>query len=171
MQTPSRRCRCRSKNHIHAGDTYIQARQDNTIDQVYIMEHKALLHPTTIKKMKTFRDVEGKMGPMPASQFRPPLPDTNPNIRKDNAMEKRKRAAPKKFRPSTAAKPTIVHLPATVSKDPAINDVPDPHLWRMFQFVRALHGLAQVKCWVTFLKTEIGYSIQTIWTMKIRMKM
>ena len=44
------------------------------------------------------------MGPIPTphSQFRPPLPDTNPNIRKDTVTEKRKRATPKKkFRPAT----------------------------------------------------------------------
>ena len=58
-------------------------------------------HPTIIKKMKTFLEVERKMGPVPVSQFRPLLPDTNPNIRKDNATEKRKRAAPKRFRPAT----------------------------------------------------------------------
>ena len=64
-------------------------------------------HPTIIKKMKTFLEVEGKMGPTPApaSQFRPPLPNTNPNIRKDNAAEKRKRVASKRFRPA-APKPT-----------------------------------------------------------------
>ena len=34
-------------------------------------------HPTNIKKMKTFLEVEGKMGPAPApaNQFRPPLPN------------------------------------------------------------------------------------------------
>ena len=54
-------------------------------------------HPTIIKKMNTFLEVAGKMGsiPVPISQFRPPLPDTNPNIRKNNATEKRKRATPK----------------------------------------------------------------------------
>ena len=47
------------------------------------------------------------MGPTPAlaSQFRPPLPNTNPNIRKDNVAEKRKGAVPKRFRPA-APKPT-----------------------------------------------------------------
>ena len=65
-------------------------------------------HPTIIKKMKTFLEVEGEMGPIPTpgSQFRSPLPDTNPNIRKDTVPEKRKRAVPKKkFRPATP-KPT-----------------------------------------------------------------
>ena len=66
-------------------------------------------HLTIIKKMKTFLEVEGKMDPVPISQFRPPLPDTNSNIRKDNAMEKR-RAAPKRFRPATP-KPTTMHPP------------------------------------------------------------
>ena len=77
--------------------------------------------------MKTFLEVEGKMGPIPASQFRPPLTDTNPNIRKDNATEKRKRAAPKRFRPSAAPKPTAMQPPAIVSGAPAKpeTDVPE----------------------------------------------
>ena len=63
------------------------------------------LHPTIIKKMKTFLQVEGKMGlipvQVPANQFRPPLPETNPNVRRSDVAEKRKRAAPKKkFRPN-----------------------------------------------------------------------
>ena len=39
-------------------------------------------HPTIIKKMKTFLEVEGKMGLIPqptSSQYRPPQLDTNPN--------------------------------------------------------------------------------------------
>ena len=59
-------------------------------------------HSTTIKKMKTFLEVEGKMGPIPqstSSLYRPPQLDTNPKVRKDNAAEKRKRAVPtKRFR-------------------------------------------------------------------------
>ena len=62
-------------------------------------------HPTIVKSMKTFLEVENKMGPRipaPVNQFRPPLPETNPNIRKGDATEKRKRATPKKkFRPAT----------------------------------------------------------------------
>ena len=42
--------------------------------------------------MKTFLEVEGKMGliPVPVSgnQFRPPLPETNPNVRKNEATPK-----------------------------------------------------------------------------------
>ena len=81
-------------------------------------------HPTIIKKMKTFLQVEGKMGPIPqptSSQYRPPQLDTNPKVRKDNTAEKRKRAVPtKRFRPSTAPKPdeTAAQPPVTVSKVP-----------------------------------------------------
>ena len=81
-------------------------------------------HPTIIKKMKTFFEVERKMGLVPASQFRHPLPDTNPNIRKNNAAEKRKRATPKKFRPATP-KPTTVYLPLPEAPPKPKNDVPD----------------------------------------------
>ena len=74
--------------------------------------------------MKTFLEVEGKMGPIAVSQFRPPLPDTNPNIRKDNAAEKRKRAAPRRFR-SAAPKPTTMHLPLPEAPSKPKNDVPE----------------------------------------------
>ena len=65
-------------------------------------------HSTIIKKIKTFLEVEGKMGPIPqpTSQYRPPQPDTNPKVRKDTAVEKRKRPVPsKRFRPSAAPSP------------------------------------------------------------------
>ena len=68
-------------------------------------------HPNIIKKMKTFLEVENKMGPIIpalASQYRPPLPETNPNVRCD-ATEKRKRVTPKRrFRPATL-KATVMH--------------------------------------------------------------
>ena len=42
--------------------------------------------------MKTFLEVGGKMGPIPVpapgNQFRPPLPETNPNVRKNDVTEK-----------------------------------------------------------------------------------
>ena len=60
--------------------------------------------------MKTFLEVENKMGPIPTpgNQFRPQLPDTNPNITKDTIAEKRKRATPKKkFRPATPKPATV----------------------------------------------------------------
>ena len=80
-------------------------------------------HPTVIKKMKTFLEVEGKMDLIPAIQFRPPLPDTNLNIRKDNAAEKRKRAMSKRFRPATL-KPTTMHMPIPEAPPKPKTDVP-----------------------------------------------
>ena len=81
--------------------------------------------------MKTFLEVEGKMGPIPtpSSQFRPPLPDTNPNIRKDTVTEKRKRAMPKKkFRPATpkpaAACPPMPEAPPKPKGDVPLASVP-----------------------------------------------
>ena len=86
------------------------------------------LHPTIFKKMKTFLEVEGKMGPIPvqapANQFRPPLPETNPNVRRSGAAEKRKRGTPKKkFRPATP-KPTTTCPPLPEAPPKPKNSAP-----------------------------------------------
>ena len=89
--------------------------------------------------MKTFLEVENKMGliPTPLSQFRPPLPDTNPNIRKDNATEKRKRAIPKKkFRPATlklaAECPPLLEAPPKLTPSvPVRESTPWPGMGKM----------------------------------------
>ena len=85
-------------------------------------------HPTIIKKMKTFLEVEGKMGPIPVpvpgNQFRPPLQETNPNVRKNDVAEKRKRATPKKkFRPATP-KITTTHPPLPEAPPKRKNSTP-----------------------------------------------
>ena len=91
-------------------------RRDRTTQLIRCMPWttKLHLHPNIIEKMKTFLEVENKMGPIicaPVSQFMPPLLETNPNIRKDDSAEKRRRASPKKrFRPVTP-KATTVHPP------------------------------------------------------------
>ena len=113
------------------------------------------------------------MGPIPqptSSQYRPSQLDTNPNVRKDNTAEKRKRAVPtKRFRPSVVPRPsgTPACPPATVSKVPA-NVRPqtgaserDLHPWKMLQFVKALHGLVQERCHRTSSRTETGCSLPT----------
>ena len=101
-------------------------RRDQTMQVIKCTPWSTRLHPhpTVIKKMKTFLEVEGKMGPAPApaNQFRPPLPNTNPNIRQDNAAEKRKRAAPKRFR-LAAPKLTTMHLPLPEAPPKSKNDV------------------------------------------------
>ena len=88
-------------------------------------------HPTIIRKMRTFLDIEGKPGPISQSSsnhYRSPQLDTNPNVRKVNkAAEKRKRVAPtKRFRANIAAKPNEAATcpPITVSKT-SIEETPD----------------------------------------------
>ena len=107
--------------------TYI-FRRDQTMQVIKCTPCNTRLcpHPTIIKKMKTFLEVEGKMGPTPApaSQFRPPLPNTNPNIRKDNTAEKRKRAVSNRFRPATP-KPTTACQPLPEAPPKPKNNVPD----------------------------------------------
>ena len=69
--------------------------------------------------MKTFLEVENKMGLILAlvSQFRPPLPETNPNFRKSDTTEKRKKATPKKkFRP---ASPRVATMQPPLPQAPA----------------------------------------------------
>ena len=86
------------------------------------------LHPIIIMKMKTFLEVEGKMElipvQVPANEFRPPLPETNPNVRRSDVAEKRKRATPKKkFRPATP-KPTTACPPLPESPPKPKNSAP-----------------------------------------------
>ena len=92
--------------------------------------------------------------PVPGNQFRPPLPETNPNVRKNDVAEKRKRVTPKKFRPATP-KPTAVcpPLPKAPPKPknsmllpsvPAREDTPWPSAGKMLG---------------NLLRTEIGYSL------------
>ena len=57
-------------------------------------------HPTIIKKMKTYLELAGKLGPKfqpQSSQSRPAQPNTNPCVRKETkATQKRKRPTPTK---------------------------------------------------------------------------
>ena len=71
--------------------------------------------------------------PVPPNQFRPPLPETNPNVRKSDMTEKRKRAtSKKKFRPATpkitATCPLILEAPPkaknSTSSVPVREDTP-----------------------------------------------
>ena len=77
--------------------------------------------------MKTFLEVENKMGsviPAPVSQFRPPLPETKPNIRESDSTEKRKGATPKKrIRPATP-KATTMCLPLLQTTPRPTNGAP-----------------------------------------------
>ena len=63
---------------------------------------------------------------MSSNQFRPSLPETNPNVSKNDVTEKRKRATPKKnFRPATP-KPTTVCPPLPEAPPKPKNSMPLP---------------------------------------------
>ena len=83
------------------------------------------LHPNMIKKKKTFLEVENKMRPIIpalANQYRLPLPEMNPNVRKGNATKKRKTVTPKRrFRPTTP-RATVMHLPLPQSPPKPTNN-------------------------------------------------
>ena len=120
--------------------------------------------------MKTFLEVEGKLGPIPVpvpgNQSRPPLPDTIPNVRKDDVREKRKRATPKRKFRSATPKPATVH--PSLPEAPPSPRIACPYL--QYQQEKTPHGLAQAKCQETFLRTEIGYSLKIIWPLKTKMR-
>ena len=113
-------------------------RRDRTTQLIKCIPWSSRLcpHPTIIKKMRTFLELEGKLGPIPQStsnQFRPPQPDTNPNISK--ITEKRKRIAPtKRFKAKIPAKPNsnkaTAQLPNTkalinTESQKSLNQVPE----------------------------------------------
>ena len=119
---PSGSGRCVGEDYLYARDAYFPERLDDTTNKMYPMDHETLPHPTIVKKMQTFLEVEVKMAPIPqptSSQYRSPQLNTSPNVRKDKAAEKRKRVVPtKRFRPSTVSRPSKAasHPSATTSK-------------------------------------------------------
>ena len=67
-----------------------------------------------VKKMRTFLEVENKMGPIIpalANQYRLPLPETNPNVRKGNATKKRRTVTLKRKFRLVVPKTTATHSP------------------------------------------------------------
>ena len=94
---------------------------------MHTMDHKNPSTPTIIKKMKTFLEVENKMGPMipipaPNSQFRPLLLEMNPNFHKNDNTDKRKRVTPKrKFNPITPSIATMCPLLPQAPPKPSNN--------------------------------------------------
>ena len=113
---------------------------------MFSLEHKALSASHYHQENENLFGGRRMMGPIPvqapANQFRPPLPETNPNVRRNDVAEKRKRATPKKkFRPATP-KPTAIcpPLPETppkpkdsepLSSVPVREDTPWPSTGKM----------------------------------------
>ena len=100
---------------------------------MYPMEHQTPSPPHYHQENEDLPRGRRKMGPIPqptSSQYRPPQPDMNPKVRKDNAAEKRKRVVPtKRFRPSTAPKPneTAVQPPAVAFQSSRRPRKQNPH--------------------------------------------
>ena len=110
------------------------------------------------------------------SQFRPPIQETNPNFRKSDATEKRKRATPKrKFRPATprvaAMHPPLLQASpkpsSSVSSAPVREDTPWPSTGKM------LGNLFEERNWLLpkdYLVTENKKEDTTIDTAKPPLK-
>ena len=117
--------------------------------------------------MKTYLELEGKLGPKPqpqSNQSRPPQPNTNPHVRKEfKAMEKRKRLIPtKKCKVKVVASPDLsnammqppqTNAKATVNSEGQRPSTSEnyPHHYKMQQFVLVLLGPRQESCLGTFL--------------------
>ena len=124
MLTPSRMGRHGGENYSMQGTHIFWRDRTTQLIKCTLWSTRLHPHPTIIKKIRTFLEVEGKMGLIlqpTSSQYRPPQPDTDPNVRKNKAMEKRERAVPtKRFRPNAASKPceAVIHPTVTISKAP-----------------------------------------------------
>ena len=100
-------------------------KRDRTAQMIRCMPWTTKLHshPIIVKKMRTFLEVENKMGPIISalvSQFRPPLQKLILTLEKVTPQKKRKRATPnKRFRPAT--------LKATVTCPPLLQATPRPN--------------------------------------------
>ena len=148
-------------------------RRDQTMQVIKCTPWSARLHPyhTIIKTMKTFLEVEGKMGPAPAptpvsaSQFRPYYHIQTPTSEKIMLWRRGREQHPRDSGPwppslllcvcpyqRSYLSPRVIHWTAD-----------------QLQFMRAPHGLVQAKCQGTCLKIGTGYSYQTIQAMKIKL--
>ena len=104
---------------------------------MHTLDHETLPVPHHCQKDENFPGSGNKIGPIiPAlvSQFRPPLPETNPNFRKSDTTEKRKRATPKKkYRPATprvaAMCPPLLQAPPKPSSSASSATVRDDTPW------------------------------------------
>ena len=101
-------------------------RRDRKCEVIKCSPWSTRLHPypTIIKKMKTYLELEGKLGPIPqpqSNQSRCTQPNTNPCIRKETkATEKGKRLIPtKKYKVKVVARPDSSNATVqTTSKSP-----------------------------------------------------
>ena len=133
-------------------------------------------HPTHIKKMKTYLELEGKLGPKSKiqpqqDQSGPAQPNINPLVRREAKAtdKKRKLILTKRYKVQVVAKPkstSKVNNTATQSSAIVPNTTMNsekentsqgntsgnnPHQLKIFQPMLALHGLQQSQCQETYL--------------------
>ena len=103
-------------------------------------------HPTIIKKMKTFLEVEGKMGPIPAPirQFRPHCQIPTPTLERTMLQRKGKEQHPRGLDQQPLSLPPCIHPCQRPHLNPKMMyQIANPYL--QFQFARALHGPVQAR--------------------------
>ena len=126
-------------------------------------------HLNMVKKMRTFLEVENKVGPIIpalASQYRPPLPEMNPNVRKGNVTEKRRTVTSKRrFRP-VAPKATVMYSPLPQAPPKPASNVAAASVPMMVR--QDTPGLAQARCQAICSRTGTGCFWKTIWPQRKR---
>ena len=127
-------------------------------------------HPTIIKKMKTFLEVEGEMGLMPVL-----VPSNLLSLHSQKLIEMSgKRMLQKGEREQHPRRSSGQPLPKLQQHalpyqrlHQILNIVQPCH---QYQQEKTPHGLAQARCQEIFLRTEIGCSLKTVWPLKTRMR-
>ena len=115
-------------------------------------------HPTIIKKMKTFLEVENKMGlmipiPAPNSQFRPPLPETNPNV----CIRMTIQIKEKELHPKGSSNQLPLGLPRHALPCPKLHQNPVT-ICHQHKYGKTLHGQVLARHQAIYSKTGTGYS-------------
>ena len=130
-------------------------------------------HLTMIKKIRTFLEVEGKMGSIPqptSSQYRPPG-QTRTQMSGWTMLQRRERVqCPLNdlglVQPPSLVKQLCTHWqlfpkPQSMSNPKQMLQKLGPHPYKMLHFMKALHGLVLERCQKTSLRTETGCFLPT----------
>ena len=165
-----------SENYIHTRYPYLQGDRACQIIKCNPWRTSLQPHPTVIKKMKAYLELEGKLGPkLPPQpdQSRPTQPTNNPCVRKETKAtgKMRKLILTKKYKVKVVARPepipktsnTTAQPPLTTPSDPTNSEKNPPEVStsdsnalhsKTSQFMLAPHDQCYVwQCWpiCTFL--------------------
>ena len=124
-------------------------------------------HPTVIKKIKTFLEVEGKMGPIPVPLSQSGLQCQTPILALERTMPQR-RGREQHLTSLDQQPPNLLQHVFPYHRPHQNPRMMHPYLHN--NPVRAFHGLVQAKCQVTYSRTEIVCSCQITRTTPRRTK-